>query len=193
MALSENAVALRIAQDVGLNKVVATAKKMGINSPLNPVPGLALGQSEVNVLEMTGAYATIPNQGIWNRPHAIKVIRDGRDCENVDEYNTCREVYRFNQGGYETKQAITPQVAQTVHQMLQRVVTSGTGRSASLGRGEGGKTGTNSGGIDLWFIGYSPQDDLTTGIWLGNDNNSSTRGSSGQAASLWGSYMKKLL
>ncbi|MGY6530716.1 MAG: transglycosylase domain-containing protein [Cyanobacterium sp.] len=193
MATSENAVALRVAQDVGLDKVVATAKKMGINSPLNPVPGLALGQSEVNVLEMTGAYATIPNQGVWNRPHAIKVIRDGRDCENIDEYHTCREVYRFNQGGYETKQAITPPVAQTMHEMFRRVVTSGTGRNASIGRGEGGKTGTNSRGIDLWFIGYSTQDDLTTGVWLGNDNNSPTRGGSAQAASLWGSYMKKLL
>ncbi|MBE9222772.1 transglycosylase domain-containing protein [Cyanobacterium stanieri LEGE 03274] len=193
MATSENAVALRIAQDVGLNKVVAIAKKMGINSPLNPVPGLALGQSEVNVLEMTGAYATIANQGVWNRPHAINVIRDGRDCENVDEYNTCREVYRFNQGGYESKQAITPQIAQTMHQMFQRVVTSGTGRNANIGRGEGGKTGTNSQGIDLWFIGYSPQDNLTTGVWLGNDDNSPTRGGSAQAASLWGSYMRKLL
>lgn len=193
MALSENAVALRVAQDVGLNKVITTAKKMGINSPLDAVPGLALGQSEVNVLEMTGAYATIPNQGVWNRPHAIKVIRDGRDCEDIDQYSTCREIYRFNQGGYESSQAVTPSVATTMHQMLQRVITSGTGTNASLGRGEGGKTGTNSRGADLWFIGYSPQDDLTTGVWLGNDDNSATRGSSSQAALLWGNYMKNLL
>jgi membrane peptidoglycan carboxypeptidase len=193
MTYSENAVAVRIAQDAGLNNVVATAKKLGINSPLNAVPGLALGQSEVNVLEMTGAYATFANQGVWNRPHAIKVIRDGRDCEDFDDYNTCREIYRFNQGGYESRQAVTPQIAQIMHTMLQGVVRSGTGRNAQIGRAEAGKTGTNTNGVDLWFIGYVAQSNIATGVWLGNDDNSATRAGSAQAALLWGNYMKNII
>ncbi|BAQ61118.1 multimodular transpeptidase-transglycosylase [Geminocystis sp. NIES-3708] len=193
LALSENAIALRVAKDVGLNKVVETAKKMGIKSNLNPVPGLILGQSEVNVLEMTGAYTAFANQGIWSRPHAIKVIRDGRDCEDYEKHNTCREIYRFNQNKDEQKQAIKPKIAKTMDQMLQQVISSGTGRSAYIGKNEAGKTGTTNKGVDLWFIGYVAKDNLVTGIWLGNDNNSATNSSSGQAAILWGDYMKKIL
>lgn len=70
------------------------------------MPGLILGQSEVNLLEITGAYTAFANQGIWSKPHAIKVIRDGRDCEDFDNHTTCREVYRFNETGDEQKQAI---------------------------------------------------------------------------------------
>lgn len=193
LALSENAIALRIAKDVGLNKVVETAKKMGITSELNAVPGLILGQSEVNVLEITGAYTPFANQGIWSHPHAIKVIRDGRDCEDVEKHNTCREIYRFNENKNEQKQVISPKIAKTMNTMLRQVITSGTGKSASVGKDEAGKTGTTNKGVDLWFIGYATKDNLVTGIWLGNDNNSPTNSSSGQAAILWGDYMKKIL
>ncbi|BAQ66581.1 PBP1A family penicillin-binding protein [Geminocystis sp. NIES-3709] len=193
LALSENAIALRVAQDVGLNKVVDMAKKLGIKSELNAVPGLILGQSEVNVLEITGAYTAFANQGIWSRPHAIKVIRDGRDCQDFEKHNTCREIYRFNENSDEQKQVINPKIAQTMNQMLRQVITSGTGRSASVGKDEAGKTGTTNKGVDLWFIGYVTKDNLVTGIWLGNDNNSPTNSSSGQAAILWGNYMKKIL
>ncbi len=193
LALSENAIALRIAQDVGLNKVVSTAKKLGIKSELNAVPGLILGQSEVNVLEMTGAYTAFANQGIWSRPHAIKVIRDGRDCQDYEKHNTCREIYRFNENKDEQKQVINPKIAQTMTKMLQRAINEGTGRSASVGKDEAGKTGTTNKGVDLWFIGYVAKDNLVTGIWLGNDNNSPTNSSSAQAAILWSNYMKKIL
>jgi 1A family penicillin-binding protein len=192
LAQSENAIALRVAQDVGLDRVVALARRLGIKSRLQQVPGLVLGQSEVNVLEMTGAYATFANGGIWNRPHAIRVIRDGRDCQDYQNYNTCRLIYTFNQEGSETKKAIAPNIAQTMTEMMQGVVKSGTGRSAYVGRGEAGKTGTTNKAADLWFIGYLPQQHLVIGVWLGNDDNSPTRGSSAQAASLWGSYVRNL-
>lgn len=192
LAQSENAIALRVAKDVGLKKVVDTAEKMGIKSELKAVPGLILGQSEVTVLEITGAYTAFANQGIWSRPHAIKVIRDGRDCENPEQHNTCREIYRFNENKDEQKQVINPKVANTMDKMLQGVISAGTGKGAYLGRGEAGKTGTTNKGVDLWFIGYVTQDNLVTGIWLGNDNNSPTNSSSGQAAILWGEYMKKV-
>jgi penicillin-binding protein 1A len=193
LAMSENAIALRVAKDVGLNKVVETAKKMGIKSQLNAVPALILGQSEVNVLEMTGAYTAFANQGIWSRPHAIKVIRDGRDCQDYENHQTCREIYRFNENKDEQKQVINAKVAQTMTKMLQQVISAGTGKSAYVGKDEAGKTGTTNKGVDLWFIGYVTKDNLVTGIWLGNDNNSPTNSSSGQAAILWGNYMKKII
>lgn len=193
LAQSENAVALRVAKEVGLNSVVNTAQKLGIKSPLNAVPGLVLGQSEVNVLEITGAYTAFANQGIWSKPHAIKVIRDGRDCEDFENHTTCREVYRFNENGDEQKQVIKKTTAATMNRMLQQVTVSGTGRNAYLGKQEAGKTGTTNKGVDLWFIGYVPKNNILTGIWLGNDDNSPTHSSSSQAALLWKDYMKKVL
>ena len=75
--------------------------------------------------------------------------------------------------------------------MLQEAVKKGTGKAAYIDEGEAGKTGTTDKNVDLWFIGYVPKKDLVTGVWLGNDDNSPTRGSSYQAASLWGKYMNK--
>ena len=76
---------------------------------------------------------------------------------------------------------------------MQAVVARGTGRAASIGMGEeAGKTGTTDKNVDLWFIGFIPSRQLVTGIWLGNDNNSPTLGSSGQAAQLWGNYMRQI-
>lgn len=77
--------------------------------------------------------------------------------------------------------------------MLQSVVNSGTGRAAALNQAVAGKTGTTNDGRDLWFIGYVPRRDLLTGIWLGNDDNRPTFGSSSQAAALWGAYMGQIL
>ena len=78
--------------------------------------------------------------------------------------------------------------------LLRGVVRVGTGRNASLGLGEeAGKTGTNSDNRDLWFIGYIPSRQLVTGVWLGNDDNSPTRGTSGQAAQVWGNYMRQVV
>lgn len=189
LAQSENAVALRVAKDVGLNRVTAMAQRLGIKSDLNPVPGLILGQSEVNVLEITGAYGAFAHQGNWNRPHAITRILDGSDCEDDRKIQTCREIYAFAKDKNAHYQAISPATAQTMTRMLQGVVQQGTGRAASIGYGEGGKTGTTDRAVDLWFIGFIPQKHLVTGIWLGNDDNSATNGSSGQAAALWGNYM----
>jgi peptidoglycan glycosyltransferase len=84
-------------------------------------------------------------------------------------------------------------VADTVTSLLRGVVQRGTGRSASLGLGEAGKTGTTDRNVDLWFIGFVPKNQLVTGIWLGNDNNSPTSGSSAQAAQLWGNYMRRVV
>ena len=202
LALSENVVALRVAQQVGLDRVVKMAKRLGIKSKLNAVPGLILGQNEVNVLEMTGAYGVFANGGVANKPHTIRKIIDSSDCGDRNNIYTCRCIYSYNpdpncenpQGDIQANQSILqPYIANTMTQMLQDVIVYGTGYNANLGLAEAGKTGTTNRGVDLWFIGYVPNQSIVTGIWLGNDDNSPTKGSSGQAAQLWGNYMKKVV
>ena len=191
---SENVVALRVAQEVGLPKVIDVAQRLGVRSPLVEAPGVVIGQSETSVLEMTGAYATIANDGIWNKPHAINRILDGSDCQDSGEIDTCREIYVFDDDEATYRDVISPDVTDELTDML-RITEEGTGRSAYLDEGEAGKTGTTDKNVDLWFIGYAPikDYDLVTGVWLGNDDNSPTSGSSYQAATLWGKYMKQAL
>ncbi len=193
LAQSENAIALRVAQEVGLDSVVQMARRLGITSKLIPVPGLVLGQSEATVLEMTGAFATVANHGVFNRAHAIKRILDSSDCKDFKDRRTCRVIYSDDQDSGMNRQVLQPAVADTMTSMFQGVVQGGTGRAASLGLGEAGKTGTTNDNVDLWFIGYIPNRELVTGIWLGNDKPSPTRGSSGQAAQLWANYMRQVV
>ncbi|HLO86015.1 MAG TPA: transglycosylase domain-containing protein [Nostocaceae cyanobacterium] len=192
LALSENPIALRIAREVGLNKVVEMAQRLGIKSNLDPVPGLVLGQSVVNVLEMTGAFGAIGNKGVWNPPHAINRILDSSDCEDRQNLKTCRVIYSFDQDPNGNKRVLKENIANQMITMMRGVVTRGTGRSAAIGLGEAGKTGTTDKNVDLWFIGFVPQKQIVTGVWLGNDNNSPTSGSSAQAAQLWGNYMRRI-
>lgn len=193
MALSENVTALRIAREVGLDSVVQMARRLGIRSELKPVPGLILGQSEVTLLEMTGAFNAIANRGLAHRPHAIRRILDSSDCIDPMDINSCRVIYAYDRENPTVPQVISPVVTETLTSLLQGVVRWGTGQNASLGLGEAGKTGTTNSSVDLWFIGYIPADNLTTGVWLGNDDNSPTRGSSADAARLWGNYMGKIV
>ncbi len=193
IARSENVIALRIAQEIGLEKVVQMAKRFGITSKLNPVPGLVLGQSEVTPLEMTSAFGVLANQGVRNRPHTIQRILDSSDCKNRQDINTCRVIYQADRDGESNVQVVSPDVANTMTTLLQGVVRSGTGRSAAIGLGEAGKTGTTNDNVDLWFVGYVPSRKLVTGIWLGNDNNTPTGGNSGLAAQLWGDYMRQVV
>jgi peptidoglycan glycosyltransferase len=192
LALSENPIALRVAQEVGLDKVVAMARQLGVRSKLDPVPGLVLGQSVVNVMEMTGAFGAIGNGGVWNRPHAISRILDSSDCRDQNDPKTCRVIYSYDQDPEANRRVLQTNIADTMTRLLRGVVTNGTGRSAAIGLGEAGKTGTTDKNVDLWLIGFVPSRRLVTGIWLGNDNNSPTSGSSAQAAQLWGNYMGKI-
>jgi penicillin-binding protein 1A len=193
LAQSENVVALRVAQDVGLQKVMDLAQRFGVTSTLTEAPGLVIGQSETTVLEMTGAYATIANDGIWNKPHAINRVLDGSDCKDPNQKDTCRVIYNFENDEETYHEAIAQDVTDELTEMLQVAVEEGTGKAAYLDQGEAGKTGTTDQNVDLWFIGYFQDRDLVTGIWLGNDDNSPTSGSSYQAASLWGKYMKQAI
>lgn len=193
LALSENAIALRVAKDVGLDSVVQMARKLGIQSPLNPVPGLVLGQSETNLLEMTGAYAAISNHGVWNRPHLISRILDSSDCSDRQNLKTCRAIYSYDKSAATGVRVLRAEVADQLTNMLRGVIERGTGRRAAIGMGEAGKTGTTDDNKDLLFIGFIPSRQIVTGVWLGNDNSTPTSGSSGQAARLWGNYMRQVV
>jgi penicillin-binding protein 1A len=191
VAQSENVVALRVAQEVGLDRVVQMAKRMGIQSELTAVPGLVLGQSGVGVLELTGAFSVLADRGIRNYPRTIRRVYDGNDCPDRKNPKTCRLVYSFDQDAEQRQPVISPEVADTMTSLLRGTVQSGTGQDAAIGLGEAGKTGTTNDNVDLWFVGYVPQG-LVTGIWLGNDDNTPTYGSSAQAAQLWGDYMGRI-
>ena len=193
IALSENAIALRVAREVGLDSVVQMARRLGVTSKLDPVPGLVLGQSEVSPLEMTGAFGALANRGVFNRPHAIKRILDSSTCKDLKNLQTCRVIYSDKTDNGMNRPVLSAAVADTMTEMLQGVVQGGTGRAAALGLGEAGKTGTTNDNKDLWFVGYIPSRQLVTGIWLGNDKPAATSGSSGQAAQLWSAYMRQVV
>jgi len=185
LASSSNTAALRLSRRVGLEAVVQKARDLGISSPLQPVPGLALGQSELTLLELTGAYAAIANGGIWHGPRTIRRLHDAESCQGLAD-RRCREAASqapalANPG----RRAVTERASRQLRSMLQAVVSRGTGRAAYRGGGEGGKTGTTNNGRDLLFVGFDPARHWVIGIWLGNDDNSPTQASSALAAGLW--------
>ncbi|MFZ0407198.1 MAG: transglycosylase domain-containing protein [Cyanobium sp.] len=201
LAISSNTAALRMARRVGLESVVQKARDLGISSPLNPVPGLALGQSEVTLLELTGAYGAIADDGIWHAPTTIRRLTDAETCPHAGQGN-CHEreqpttaatapVATSLSGTSAAGRRVTsPASARAMRSLLQSVVSSGTGTAAYVGGGAGGKTGTTNEGRDLWFIGFLPQRHWVMGVWLGNDNNAPTRASSALAASLWSEIVR---
>ena len=180
-ATSSNTAALRLARRVGLDRVVDLAKNLGISSPLDPVPGLALGQAEVRLLELTAAYGAVANNGIWHAPSTIRQLTDAE--RKPDQANAGLRLQQ--------QRRVLPQAqAQQMQAMLRAVVRSGTGRAARLGGAEGGKTGTTNEGRDLLFIGYEPSRHWVAGVWLGHDDNRPTGASSALAAELWGEIIR---
>ena len=174
LTASLNTVAVKTIMDVGWDTVVDVAKRMGIESKLNPTYSLALGSSEVNLLELTSAYGTLAADGVHNKAHGIRRIRDRRG--NV--------IYEAKT---KSDRVLDPGSTSIMTWMLRSVVTNGTGRAAQLGRPVAGKTGTSDEARDLWFVGYIPQ--MVAGVWLGNDNNKPTSGASGTAADTWRQFM----
>jgi penicillin-binding protein 1A len=176
---SINIVAVKTLIDVGFKPVINTAHRMGIKSELMPTYSLALGASEVNLLELTSAYGTLANKGKHVEAHAIRRILN-------------RHGELIYQAKNQAEQAVDAKTAAVMTWMLQGVVQSGTGRMAQLSdRPVAGKTGTSEEGRDLWFIGYIPQ--LVTGIWLGNDNSEPTWGASSTAALTWNDFMSSII
>jgi penicillin-binding protein 1A len=174
---SINTIAVKVLIDVGYEPTIKLAQDMGIKSELKPTYSLALGSNEVNLLELTSAYGSFATQGLHTEVHGIRRIlnRQGNVIWSAD---------------FQPKRALDADSAAIMTWMLRNVVRNGTGAAAQLNdRQVAGKTGTSDEARDLWFIGYIPQ--VVTGVWLGNDNNRPTYGSSTSAAYTWHEFMKK--
>ena len=175
---SINTIALQTIIDVGGKPVVDVAQKMGIESELQPTYSLALGSWEVNLLELTNAYATLANQGKYTEGHGITRISD-------------RQGNIIYEADFASKDAIDSDTAAMMTWMLQGVVQGGTAIPAQIGRPSAGKTGTTDEARDLWYVGYIPQ--VAAGVWLGNDDNQPTNSTSGVAAEMWRKFMLQIL
>ncbi|MFG1340863.1 transglycosylase domain-containing protein [Xanthobacter autotrophicus] len=179
LALSLNTVSVRLTLEVGPKAVVATAKRLGIASPLDPNPSIALGTSEVSVLELAGAYVPFATGGIGVIPHVIDVVK-GADG---------KVLYQRNISG--PGRVMDPAYAAMMNHMMMETLASGTARRADLpGWEAAGKTGTSQDYRDAWFVGYTAR--YVTAVWLGNDDSSPTRKASGAnlPVEIWSRVMK---
>ncbi|NOY53771.1 MAG: PBP1A family penicillin-binding protein [Deltaproteobacteria bacterium] len=156
---SLNVPTVRLLREIGFTPVINLAHKLGIESPLKPYLSLALGTSEVSLMELTSAYATFAAEGIYSRPHFLTRIYDS-------------EGHLLKEHRPEQSVAVDEQTAFLITYLLEGVTQSGTGRIArSLNRPVAVKTGTTDNYSDAWFIGYTPE--LAAGIWVGYDDRQS--------------------
>ena len=162
LAKSLNTVAAQMVMEVGPGNVVKTAQRLGIKSKLTANASIALGTSEVTLMELTGAYAPFANGGTAVSPYVIKRVTDLDG--NI--------LYERKSG--QGKQVIRARELGMMNSMLRHVITKGTGKNAKLGKREAaGKTGTTQNSRDGLFVGYTA--DLVTGVWYGNDNGKSMK------------------
>jgi penicillin-binding protein 1A len=178
LAYSINSVAARLAVEVGPEAIVQTAMRMGISSPLQAVPSIALGTQSISLLELTQAYAPFANGG-------YSVI-----ANPISEITTADGKVLYQATPPPPTQVVTPTEEGMMNNMLATVVDIGTGRSADLkGWQIAGKTGTSQKGRDAVFVGYSSH--MVTGVWLGNDDDAPTRLTGGSLpAAIWTEFMK---
>ena len=179
LAFSLNTVSGRLAIDVGPDKVVEAAMRLGISSPMQPVPSIALGTSEVSLLELTAAYAPFANGGIGVIANVITRI------ETVDG----EVLYEAIPAG--PGQVIQPEIVAEMNDMLTTALEIGTGKKAQLdGWPIAGKTGTSQKARDAVFVGFSAR--MVTGVWLGNDDDTATKLSGGNVpVEIWSEFMSK--
>ncbi len=155
---SINLVSAKLVQKVTPHQVAFYAKSLGLKTRMRPVPSLALGTSEVTLLQLTDAYSIFPNHGIRVEPRFITRVTDR--FGNVLEEN-----------GLKKEEVLSAQTAYVMTTMLQSVIDNGTGfgaRQRGFSRPAGGKTGTTDMCTDNWFLGFTPQ--ITTGVWIGFDD-----------------------
>jgi len=182
LAMSLNTVAVRLGLEVGPKAVAATAHRLGIASDLQVNASIALGTSEVTPLELVAAYTPFANGGIRVQPHIITRVR------------TAAGKLLYQRKGASFGRVIEPGHVGMMNAMLQETLIIGTGKHAELpGWQAAGKTGTSQDYRDAWFLGYTSQ--LVTGVWLGNDDNSPTRKTSGGnlPVNIWSKYMRSAL
>jgi penicillin-binding protein 1A len=179
LANSLNTVAVRLGLEVGPKNVVRTAHRLGIASKLEPNASIALGTSEVSMLELVGAYAVFANGGLSVSPHVVTRIK------------TLEGKVIYTRQPEEPNQVIEPRSVAMMDTMMEQTLISGTAKKADIpGWPAAGKTGTSQDFRDAWFIGYTAN--LVTGVWLGNDDNSPTRKATGGGlpVEVWTRFMR---
>jgi penicillin-binding protein 1A len=177
---SSNMAAIRLTQTLGTDRVVEAANRLGVTSVRNVGPTIALGTSEITLLEMTSAFSVFANGGYAVVPEIVERIRDDRG----------RVV--FERSKSHTARLVSARVVSAMNDMMNSVVSGGTGRTAVLDDyPAGGKTGTSQRFKDAWFIGYTAQ--WVGGVWIGNDNSSPMRGITGGSlpAEIWKTVISK--
>ncbi|MGA2759524.1 MAG: transglycosylase domain-containing protein [Candidatus Cybelea sp.] len=182
LTMSRNIVAVKLADRIGLDRVIDYAHRMGVTSPLEANLSLALGSSVVTVLDQASGYSTLANQGLHVDPTPFRLVKDSLGTIILDD--------RFPA----STDVVSAGTAYIMTSMLEDVIAHGTGYpNAVIGRPAGGKTGTTSSFRDAWFVGYTP--DLVTAVWLGNDNYSPMNESYGGniPARIWAKFMKAAL
>ncbi|MDX2240471.1 MAG: penicillin-binding protein 1A [Leptolyngbyaceae cyanobacterium bins.302] len=181
LAVSRNVPAVKLGQEVGLNKVIDAVRTIGIRSPIEPVVSLPLGSVDLTPLEMAGAYATFANNGWYSETTFIVQVTDSAGNMLLD--NTPKP-----------QLVLDPWASASLNDVLQDVIERGTATAANIGRPAAGKTGTTSSERDIWFVGYVPQ--LSTAVWVGNDDYSPIGyGATGgtYVAPIWRNFMSRAL
>ena len=185
---SFNVPTIKLAREVGVDKIVANAEKMGIStlvdsgaySDVNLAMALGGLSKGVNPLEMASAYGVLATNGLYSKPIALLKIVD-------------REGKVLYQAKPQTKRVVDAASAYMTTNMLEDVLVSGTAGGMGIGRPAAGKTGTTDTYIDAWFVGYTP--DLSTAVWVGDDNNKPMQRMYGSGAplSIWHEFMVNAL
>nr|WP_243843311.1 PBP1A family penicillin-binding protein [Sphingomonas vulcanisoli] len=180
-ALSINTVAAKLGQRVGFEQVANMAHRFGITTPINTHPSMVLGTSDVRLIDMTRAFASVSNNGNAVTPYGILKVTttDGT------------VIYQHDAG--EPRVLVAPYVAAEMTDLLQTAVNTGTARAAQIGRPVAGKTGTTTSNKDGWFLGFSSG--LTTGVWMGRDDAKAVPGMQGgrNPAQAFAAYMRVAL
>lgn len=176
---SLNVPTVRLLSSVGIQEVINISRKLGIKSALKSVPSLALGSSDITLMELTSAYSVFANHGVKNAPAAILKVTDNKG-----------QILYINDSI--PMQAIKPETAYIITNLLKGVIENGTGwRARDIGRPVAGKTGTTNEYRDAWFIGYTPV--LVAGVWVGYDDQRSLgpKATGARAAlPIWLNFMK---
>ena len=176
-AYSLNTVAAKLGQEVGFSTVADMARRFGITTTVNTHPSMVLGTSDVRLIDMTRAFASVAAKGVAVTPYGItRVTANGQTIytHEVDRSHVL----------------VAPYVAAEMTDLLQTAVNTGTGRAAQIGRPVAGKTGTTTASKDGWFMGFSSG--ITTGVWMGRDDARPIAGLHGGTAPAraWAAFMK---
>jgi penicillin-binding protein 1A len=160
-AYSVNTIAAKLGQEIGTSIIANMARRFGITTPVNVLPSMVLGSSDVRLIEMTKAFAAISARGVAVTPYGIIKV------------TTAKKALLFQYHVDTSRVLVTPDVAAGMTDLMQTAVNTGTGKSAQIGRPVAGKTGTTSSNKDGWFLGFSSG--LTTGVWMGRDDSKPVR------------------